>query len=294
MKKRKQYMFRTEKKKGKKKVALLITFITSSLVIAGAVVWVGFNDWDLEKSYERAGIAIGPIEKAAPQKETPEEAMPDDKSEQNDQVQEEPENQEKQDEPEAPADEVTEEEAIQYIEGQELPDEPTYIDGVLIANKKHPLPSTFSPGESKQARKAFEKMAAAALLEDYRLWAFSTYRSFEYQTDLYNKYVKRDGVEEADRYSARPGYSEHQTGLAFDIGEVNKEQDWASTRFGETDAGKWLAENAHLYGFILRYPEGKETITGYMYEAWHFRYVGEEIAKDIYENNITLEEYLGI
>ena len=117
-----------------------------------------------------------------------------------------------------------------YIEGQELPKEPTYIKDVLIANKQYPLPSTYSPGESKEARAAFNEMAAAAKLDGFELIAFSTYRSYDYQTGLYERYVERDGSEAADRYSARPGYSEHQTGLAFDIGEVDNEQYFASSR----------------------------------------------------------------
>lgn len=269
-------MFRTEKQKSKKKTVLTITLITASVLIAVVVGWIGFNDWDIEKSTQRAGAALGLTKQTAPNKKDTEEQP--DAGENSGVTEKEPELEEPQEPEGEPVEEVPADEAIQYIEGQELPEEPTYIDGVLIANKKYPLPSTYAPGESKEAREAFEEMAAAALLVDYRLVAFSTYRSFEYQTELYKRYVDRDGVEEADRYSARPGYSEHQTGLAFDIGEVNKEQDWASSRFGETDAGKWLAENAHLYGFIMRYPEGKEFITGYMYESWHFRYVGVELS----------------
>ncbi|AOV09054.1 hypothetical protein BI350_02900 [Sporosarcina ureilytica] len=282
-------MFRTEKKTKTKKRLLMITLIAASFLIIAVVGWIGFNDWDVKKSYQRVETALGISKVTVPsERETEEQPNADGNSELP-----EPEPTESH-EPEEEEEEVPPEEAIQYIEGQELPEEPTYVEGILIANKKNPLPSTFAPGEDKEAREAFEEMAAAALLEDYRLVAFSTYRSFEYQTELYKRYVDRDGVEEADRYSARPGYSEHQTGLAFDIGEVNKEQDWATSRFGETDAGKWLAENAHLYGFIMRYPEGKEFITGYMYESWHFRYVGLEVAKDIYENDTTLEEYLGL
>ncbi|MEK9199864.1 M15 family metallopeptidase [Lysinibacillus halotolerans] len=199
--------------------------------------------------------------------------------------------------------EVTEEPAKQqeqplenggYIEGQTLPTEPTYVDGVLIANKKYPLPADFAPGENKEARAAFEKMAADAKTAGFELNAFSTYRSYEYQEVLYNNYVSRDGKENADRYSARPGYSEHQTGLAFDIGEKGKEDLWLTAEFGESEAGKWLVENAHKYGFILRYPKGKEAITGYMYESWHFRYLGVELATKVKESNLTLEEYLGI
>jgi len=181
-----------------------------------------------------------------------------------------------------------------YIEGQTLPTEPTYVDGILIANKKYPLPSTFDPGENPEARAAYEKMATDAIAAGFELVAFSTYRSFEYQDTLYNNYVNRDGQEKADRYSARPGYSEHQTGLAFDIGEKGKEDLWLTEEFGETEAGKWLVENAQNYGFILRYPHGKEAITGYMYESWHFRYVGVELATKIKQANVTLEEYLGV
>ena len=161
-----------------------------------------------------------------------------------------------------------------YIEGQVLPKEPKFVKGILLANKKYPLPTTYAPGEDKKARGAFERMAAEAKLADFNLNAFSTYRSFEYQTTLYDRYVARDGKKAADTYSARPGYSEHQTGLAFDIGEVNFEQHFASSSFGETEAGKWVAANAHRFGFVMRYPEGKEQITGYMHESWHFRYVG--------------------
>lgn len=181
-----------------------------------------------------------------------------------------------------------------YIVGLSLPLEPTYIDGILITNKKYPLPKSFSPGESVEARVAFEDMATAASEAGFELTAFSTYRSFEYQTTLYSRYVERDGKDNADRYSARPGYSEHQTGLAFDIGEVNREDLWLTSEFGESEAGKWLVENAHEYGFILRYPKGKELITGYMYESWHFRYLGIPVATEVYESGVTLEEYLGI
>lgn len=181
-----------------------------------------------------------------------------------------------------------------YIVGQELPKKATYINAILIASKRYPLPADFAPGENPEARAAYEELNAAALLEGYTFNAFSTYRSYDRQVELYANYVNRDGKEAADTYSARPGYSEHQTGLAFDIGEVGNEQFFADEGFGATEAGKWLAKNAHKYGFIMRYPEGKEKVTGYMHEAWHFRYVGKDIAKDIYSNKSTLEEYLEI
>lgn len=181
-----------------------------------------------------------------------------------------------------------------YIVGQTLPSKPTYINGVLIANKKYPLPKDYNPGEDAEARLAYEKMATEAGNAGFELTAFSTFRSFDYQTTLYNRYAQRDGKNNADRYSARPGYSEHQTGLAFDIGEVGREDVWLTSEFGETEAGKWLVENAHKYGFILRYPEGKEHITGYLYESWHFRYIGSPLATEVKESGVTLEEFLGI
>jgi zinc D-Ala-D-Ala carboxypeptidase len=181
-----------------------------------------------------------------------------------------------------------------YIVGQGPATEPTYVNGILIVNKKNPLPPTFNKGEDITARAAFEKMAAAAKLEGFELVAFSGFRSYEYQQSLYDRYVSRDGKDAADRYSARPGYSEHQTGLAFDIGEKGREDLWLTSAFGETLAGQWLVNNAHQYGFILRYPKGKEDITGFMYESWHFRYLEGDTAKQIFEAGITLEEYLGI
>lgn len=172
--------------------------------------------------------------------------------------------------------------------------EPTYIDGVLIANKKYPLPKDFNPGEDPEARTALDQMAADAKKAGFEIVAFSGYRSYEYQTQLYTNYANRDGKEAADRYSARPGHSEHQTGLAFDIGEKGHEDLWLTEEFGETPAGKWLVENAHKYGFILRFPKGKEDMTGFMYESWHFRYLGKDLAEKVHQSGITLEEYLGI
>lgn len=181
-----------------------------------------------------------------------------------------------------------------YVVGQKPATEPSHIKGVLIANKKYPLPSTYDKGEDPAARAAFEKMATGAKSEGFELVAFSGYRSYEYQTTLYDRYVSRDGKEAADRYSARPGHSEHQTGLAFDIGEKGREDLWLTSEFGETAAGKWLKENAYKYGFILRYPKGKEEITGFMYESWHFRYLEGDLSTKVHEAGVTLEEYLEI
>lgn len=287
MKRNKSYQYRSQKKKGK---ALPIILISLGVIVAGIIIWIGMNDWNLEKSYKKIERVIYQYDSEVGNETT----NPDGNSE--------PEIIDENNEAEEPEDEVPEKETLEvpnkdnrkYIEGQELPKEPTYIKDILIANKQYPLPSTYSPGESKEARAAFNEMAAAAKLDGFELDAFSTYRSYDRQTGLYERYVERDGSEEADRYSARPGYSEHQTGLAFDIGEVGNEQYYASSKFGETDAGKWVAANAYRFGFIMRYPEGKEKITGYMHESWHFRYVGIELAEEIYKENISLEEYLGI
>ena len=130
-----------------------------------------------------------------------------------------------------------------YIVGQQPATEPTYVQGVLMVNKKNPLPPTYNKGEDPKARAAFEKMAAAAKNEGFELVAFSGFRSYEYQQALYDRYVSRDGKDAADRYSARPGYSEHQSGLAFDIGEKGKEDLWLTDAFGESAAGKWLVNN---------------------------------------------------
>ncbi|PWI24962.1 D-alanyl-D-alanine carboxypeptidase [Kurthia sibirica] len=179
-----------------------------------------------------------------------------------------------------------------YIVGKKIPKKEHYVNGILLANKMYPMPKNFAPGESTEARAAFNELNKKAAKANFTFDAFSTYRSFERQETLYNNYVARDGAEKADRYSARPGFSEHQTGLAFDIGEIGNAGDYADDRFGDTAAGKWLAKNAADFGFIMRYPEGKEKITGYQFESWHFRYVGQSIAQEIYKNNSTLEEYL--
>ena len=163
----------------------------------------------------------------------------------------------------------------------------TYVNGVLIANKTYSLPSTYAPGLTAETKKAFQEMQAAAAKDGKSLSIRSGFRSYDTQKTLYNNYVARDGKAAADRYSARPGHSEHQTGLALDI---NK----ASDSFTNTPEAKWLAENCWKYGFIIRYPQGKEDITGYKYESWHVRYLGKELAKSVYESGLTLEEYLGI
>ncbi len=165
--------------------------------------------------------------------------------------------------------------------------EATYIKGILIANKTYPLPSTYNPGVDPVANAALQEMFAAAKSEGLNLFVKSGFRSYSTQKSLYNSYVKRDGQAAADRYSARPGHSEHQTGLAFDI---NK----AHSSFAGSPEANWLAANCYKYGFIIRYPEGKEAITGYIYEPWHVRYLGVQTATEVYNSGLCLEEYLGI
>ncbi len=139
----------------------------------------------------------------------------------------------------------------------------------------------------KKAKESFEQMAKDAEKQDLTIVAMSSYRSYNYQVNLYNRYVKQDGKEKADTYSGRAGHSEHQTGLAIDV--YNKETNY--TNFEKTDEFKWMQKHAQDYGFILRFPKGKEKETGYQYESWHYRYVGVEIAKYIKNNNISFEEY---
>lgn len=163
----------------------------------------------------------------------------------------------------------------------------TYIDGILIANKTYALPPDYAPGVNAEAEEAFYEMQSAAAELGLNLYISSGYRSYDYQAGLYQRYVDRSGKAEADRYSARPGHSEHQTGLAFDLNTISDE-------FKDTDEGKWVAEHCWEYGFIIRYPEDKESVTGYMYEPWHIRYLGRETAETVYESGLCLEEYLGI
>lgn len=137
------------------------------------------------------------------------------------------------------------------------------------------------------AKEAFEELAAAAEKENYTINAMSSYRDYAYQNTLYNNYGKKDGYDNADTYSARPGYSEHQTGLAVDID--NKKEYF--TNFEKTKEYEWMQNNAYKYGFILRFPKDKVLETGYEYESWHYRYVGKEIAKYIHDNNMCYEEY---
>lgn len=169
----------------------------------------------------------------------------------------------------------------------------------VIVNKYNKLDSKFAPtklveldrcteGEhflAEEAKNAYDKLCTASLKDGLKIGVTSSYRSYDSQQSVYATYLKSNGKDYVDKYVATPGYSEHQTGLALDVKSM------VSSPFKTTKEYKWMLNNAYKYGFILRYPEDKEDITGYSTEAWHFRYVGEEAAKYIYENDITYEEY---
>ncbi|MGM9882408.1 MAG: M15 family metallopeptidase [Bacilli bacterium] len=153
------------------------------------------------------------------------------------------------------------------------------------------IDSKFSSGSNQRLRREaavkFEEMATDALSNGFKIYAGSTYRSYDYQLDLYNRYVSKDGFKEAETYSARAGYSEHQLGLAVDI--INGKWEYLSEDDKEYE---WLIQNCYKYGFILRYPRDKEYITGYVFEDWHFRYLGIELAVKVKESGLTYDEYV--
>ncbi|MGN8644701.1 M15 family metallopeptidase [Gracilibacillus sp. HCP3S3_G5_1] len=189
-------------------------------------------------------------------------------------------------------------------------DDPESI--TLVVNKQRKLPDGFEPNDlveanvpyyadegdpkrliRKVAADALEELFAAAEEDGLELVAVSGYRSFDRQKEIYENNVATNGQEHADKFSAKPGTSEHQTGLAMDVASAELVAVLEQS-FIETDEGQWLENNAHKHGFIIRYPEGKEEITGYSYEPWHLRYVGKDIAEEIYEAQLTLEEYFGL
>ena len=175
----------------------------------------------------------------------------------------------------------------------------TYIDDVVIANKTYSLPSNFAPNNLVSingyikvvdyVKDAFTALTSDSTSLGLNIYASSGYRSYGDQNYIYNNYVSWDGQANADTYSARAGHSEHQTGLAIDVNTVDDS-------FDGTNESDWLKENCYRYGFIIRYPKGKDAITGYKYEPWHIRYVGKDLASKLYNNGdwITMEEYYGI
>jgi zinc D-Ala-D-Ala carboxypeptidase len=184
-----------------------------------------------------------------------------------------------------------------------------------IVNKRRPLePKTYKPAtlvvpnvklqDSKQSEEmqlrpeaaaALEKLVAAAKSEaTYDLMLASGYRGFMFQKNLYDRYVAKEGQASADKQSARAGHSEHQTGLAADVAAVGDSECVIEECFAATPEGMWVAKNAHRFGFVIRYSKEKIGVTGYQYEPWHLRYVGDALAGEIYKQNTTLEEFFGL
>ncbi len=169
----------------------------------------------------------------------------------------------------------------------DYPREECYIDGILIVNKTYSIPRSYDPGGlTSECADAFERLRQGAANDGVNIWLASGFRSYDYQSSLYWGYVSYYGQASADTFSARPGHSEHQTGLAIDCNNI-------TDSFAGTREAIWLEEHCHEYGFIIRYPQGKQYITGYKYEPWHIRYIGDK-ATEIYESGLTLEEFFGI
>ena len=172
----------------------------------------------------------------------------------------------------------------------------------ILVNKYTSLPEKYAPDDvvemsnwysypgnsiRKEVYDAFKTMFNAAKEEGLTLIVNSSYRTYEVQKEIYDDYEDSRGLEYADKYAARPDFSEHQTGLSVDIFSPGSNM----STFESTEEFKWLSENCYKYGFILRYPKGKEDITGYSYEAWHYRYVGKDLAKKVYDSGLTYDEY---
>ena len=200
---------------------------------------------------------------------------------------------------------------IAQVDGEKIIQNPE--NKLILVNKVFALPQDYTPQDlvrpdvafsfgdqdleksymRKEAASALEKMFADAKSQDIHLFAVSGYRSYQRQDDNFHNKVNKIGEEAAAKIVAYPGNSEHQTGLAMDISSQSANFK-LTEQFGGTPEGKWLMENAHRFGYILRYPKGLETITGYNYEPWHYRYVGLKAAAEIYKNQLTLEEYFNI
>lgn len=236
------------------------------------------NDYRLVASMEVTVIDPFPItsqETTAPETPSPETTTPDTEPEP------EPETDPPASSTPAPAPEYSGSHKMEVIDGI------TYFDGVMIANKTYTLPASYNPGVQPEAMDAFYDMQAAAAADGISLWILSSFRSYEDQDVIYNRYVAQDGRDAADTYSSRPGHSDHQTGYTFDLNSL--EQD-----FQYDPAGQWLDKNCYKYGFIICYPKGKESSTGYMYEPWHVRYIGVDLATKVTQSGLSLEEYFGI
>lgn len=209
----------------------------------------------------------------------------------------------------ANAGEEAREKAVKAAKKRENPLAEDTGDILMIVNKEYGLTEDYVPadlvrveeidpavgsGETGQLKEeaagALSELFAGAQEDGYEIVMRTGYRSYEYQQGLYGNYVERDGQEAADKYSGKPGYSEHQSGLCCDVGIEGTDLN----SFTGTDEAQWIEDHSWEYGFVVRYPEGKEDVTGYMYESWHIRYVGKEAAKYMHEHDMVLEEYLDL
>lgn len=165
----------------------------------------------------------------------------------------------------------------------------TYVNGIMIVNKTYPLPDSYNPqGMTPETAQAFAELRQAASDEaGLYLFSHSDFRSYQTQVYVYGDYANQYGSEAADTFSARAGYSEHQSGLCIDV-------NWPGDDFNDTPEAVWLEQNCARFGFVIRFPRDKEALTGYKYESWHIRYVGQEIAQEIMQNGLCLEEYLHV
>lgn len=180
---------------------------------------------------------------------------------------------------------------------------------LLLVDKEHPVDQYYAPADltkithyaadrtsegrfmRSEAAAAFDTMCEAALAEGLEIVSTTAYRSYDFQASLYSYYTNLEGQEWADANIAKPGVSEHQTGLAADCSSASVQYELV-VEYADTPEGTWLREHAYQHGFIIRYPENKQDVTGYVYEPWHIRYVGITAAKYINDNNLTLEEFL--
>ncbi|MGD6777547.1 M15 family metallopeptidase [Sutcliffiella horikoshii] len=268
-------------------ILLLLTGCSNQLDDVNWKFWEYFTNETAEEVVEETPVEEEPLE----QEEEPEERPP--------QTDAPPETNENQYVLEEPFFTVLNEEKV--IEN---------TDNLLVlVNKNQSLPADYVPSDltipdvpfsfegdyekkylREAAARALEELFAAAEAENVEIFAVSGYRSYETQYGIYNTYLKKWGEEKTNAVSAIPGHSEHQTGLAMDISSRSAALD-LTEEFGETPEGKWVKEHASEYGFIIRYPQDGEVITGYQYEPWHLRYVGKEVAAYMNEHDLTLEEF---
>lgn len=250
---------------GKKKLLILTVAAALVLVAGGAFAWTMMRD-DSSSTHDNTDRAEANDQPAVINKETPDVPTP-----------------------------------AAFDKSQYSLSDPTSM--WVVANKLRPLqPLEYAPSDlagvgdgqrmRAEAASAFVKLQSSASAAGHALTVESSYRSYNTQVATYNRWVNELGRAEADRQSARPGHSEHQTGLALDVGGdgCNVEE-----CFGSKPSGIWVAAHAHEYGFIVRYPDGKEHVTGYVYEPWHLRYVGVALAAEMQRTGVaTMEEFFGL